>query len=79
MLAVDGTVVTEGAIPTFTVAAFSATGTGLTCGYELGPAVGDDYQAPFACTATIHSATVTLSEHVPVNPMVEFERIMSEQ
>ncbi len=79
VLAVDGTDVIEGAVPTFTVAAFSATGTGLTCGYELGPAVGDDYEAPFACTATIHSATVTLSEHVPVNPMVEFERIMSEQ
>jgi hypothetical protein len=61
------------------VAAFSATGAGLTCGYEFGPSVGDDYQAPFPCTAAIHSATVTLSEEVPVNPMVEFERIMAEQ
>jgi hypothetical protein len=41
--------------------------------------VGPDYEAPFPCTAEIHSATVTLSEHVPVNPLVEFERIMSEQ
>jgi arylsulfatase len=79
VLAVDGETVAEGTIPTFTVAAFSATGAGLTCGYELGPAVGDDYEAPFACTATIHSVTVTLSEKVPVNPMVEYERIMSEQ
>jgi arylsulfatase len=78
-LAVDGTIVAEGRIPTFTVAAFSATGAGLTCGYEVGPAVGDDYDAPFPCTATIEAATVTLSEDVPVNPMVEFERIMSEQ
>ncbi len=78
-LEVDGDVVAEGLIPTFTVAAFSATGAGMTCGYELGPAVGDDYQAPFDCTATIHSVTVTLGEHVPVSPMVEFERIMSEQ
>ena len=78
-LEVDGEVVAEGPIPRFTVAAFSATGAGLSCGYELGPAVGDDYEAPFACTAVIHRATVTLSEHVPVNPMVEFERIMSEQ
>jgi arylsulfatase A-like enzyme len=78
-LAVDGTVIAEGRIPTFTVAAFSATGAGLTCGYEVGPAVGDDYDAPFPCTATIHTATVTLSEDVPVNPLVEFERIMSEQ
>jgi arylsulfatase len=79
VLEVDGAVVAEGTIPVFTVAAFSATGAGLTCGYELGPAVGDDYQAPFACTAAIHTATVVLSEHVPVNPMVEFERIMAEQ
>ena len=76
---VDDAVVAEGHIPRFTVAAFSATGAGLTCGYELGPAVGDDYEAPFRCTATIHTATVTLSEHVPVNPMVEFERILAEQ
>ena len=41
----------RGAIPTFTVAAFSATGAGLTCGYELGPAVGTGYVAPFPCTA----------------------------
>ncbi len=78
-LTVDDAVVAEGHIPRFTVAAFSATGAGLTCGYELGPAVGDDYAAPFRCTATIHTATVTLSEHVPVNPMVEFERILAEQ
>ncbi len=78
-LEVDGATVAEGTIPVFTVAAFSATGAGLTCGYELGPAVGEDYRAPFACTASIHSATVTLSEHVPVNPLVEFERIMAEQ
>ncbi len=35
-LTVDGAVVAEGQIPLFTVAAFSATGAGLTCGYELG-------------------------------------------
>ena len=27
----------------------------------------------------IHRATVTLSEHVPPNPLVEFDRIMAEQ
>ncbi len=79
VLGVDGTEMAKGAIPTFTVAAFSATGAGLTCGYELGPAVGDDYGAPFACTATIHSATITLSEHVTVDPRIEFERILAEQ
>ena len=79
VLTVDGGVVAEGRIPRFTVAAFSATGAGLTCGYEVGPAVGADYTAPFSCTGAIHTATVTLSEQVPVNPMVEFERIMAEQ
>ena len=78
-LEVDGEPVAEGAIPRFTVSAFSSTNAGLTCGYEFGPAVGPDYTAPFPCTARIHSATVTLSEHVPVNPVLEFERIMSEQ
>jgi arylsulfatase len=78
-LEIDGDTVGEGSVPVFTVAAFSATGAGLTCGYELGPAVGDDYRAPFTCTAGIHSATVTLSEHVPVNTLVVFERIMAEQ
>ena len=79
VLEVDGELVGEGVIPVFTVAAFSATGAGMTCGYEVGPAVGEGYRAPFPCTADIHSATVTLSEHVPVNPLVEFERIMAEQ
>jgi arylsulfatase A-like enzyme len=78
-ISLDGQVVAEGEIPTFTVASFSATGSGLTCGYEVGPPVGEGYEVPFRCTAVIHSVTVTLSEHVPVNPMVEFERIMAEQ
>ncbi len=78
-LEVDGALVAEGRIPRFTVMAFSGTNAGLTCGYEFGPAVGDGYRAPFRCTAAIHSVTVTLDEHAPVNPMVEFERIMSEQ
>ncbi len=79
VLEVDGEMVAEAQFPLFTVAAFSATGAGLTCGYEFGPSVGEDYRAPFPCTATIHSVTVTLSEQVPINPMVEFERIMAEQ
>jgi arylsulfatase len=78
-LEVDGERVASGPIPRWTIMAFSATNAGMTCGYELGPAVGEGYRAPFACTATIHSAVVTLSEHAPLNPMIEFERIMSEQ
>ena len=79
VLEVDGERVAEGHLPTFTIAAFSLTGAGLTCGYELGPPIGDDYDAPFRCTATIHDVTVTLDEHAPPNPLLEFERIMSEQ
>ena len=44
---VDGDVVGAGEIPHFTPMPFSNTGGGLTCGYEVGPAVGDDYDAPF--------------------------------
>ncbi len=45
-LEVDGLLVAEAQLPLFTVAAFSATGAGLTCGYEFGPSVGEDYRAP---------------------------------
>jgi arylsulfatase len=75
----DGREVASAPIPHFTVSAFSLTGVGLTCGYELGPAVGEGYRAPFPCSALLHRVRVELSEHVPINPMVEFERIMSEQ
>jgi arylsulfatase len=78
-LTVDGDTVAEGIIPTFTINSFSLTGAGLTCGYELGPPIGTDYDAPFRSTVTIHRAIVTLDEHAPINPSVEFERIMSEQ
>ncbi|MGA8724266.1 MAG: arylsulfatase [Acidimicrobiales bacterium] len=76
---VDGERVASGPIQRWTIMAFSATNAGMTCGYELGPAVGEGYRAPFECTATIHTAVVSLSEHAPLNPMIEFERIMSEQ
>ncbi len=53
-LRVDGRVVGAADIPTFTPMQFSNTGGGMTCGYELGPSVGDDYVAPFRCNAPIH-------------------------
>jgi arylsulfatase len=79
VLAVDGEEVGRGPIRYFTMARFTTAGAGLSCGYEVGPAVGPDYTAPFRCTAAITSATVTLSEVVPVNPLEEFDRIMAEQ
>jgi arylsulfatase len=46
-LLVDGAVVGEAAIPRFTPTRFSLHGAGLTCGYDGGLAVTDDYPAPF--------------------------------
>jgi arylsulfatase A-like enzyme len=78
-LLVDGRVVGEGEIPLFTPMSFSGTGGGLTCGYEMGPAVGDDYVAPFRCTAVIRQVVVEVSGEHERDPMAVFQAIMSEQ
>jgi arylsulfatase len=78
-LLVDGVVVGEGEIPLFTPMSFSGTGGGLTCGYEVGPAIGDDYVAPFRCTAAIHRVVVEVSGEHERDPMAVFQAIMSEQ
>ncbi len=75
----DGEVVGEGEIPRFTPMSFNDTGAGLTCGYELGPAVGDDYDAPFRFNATLHRVEVNVSDEPRVDPHAEFEAIMAEQ
>ena len=56
-LLVDGEVVGEGEIPHFTPMSFTNTGGGLTCGYEVGPPVGDGYVAPFRFTGSIAEAS----------------------
>ena len=43
----------------FTPVAFNEVMIGLTCGYEWGPAVGGDYEAPFAFNGTIVRAEVS--------------------
>ena len=50
-LLVDGAAVGTGEVDRFTPVAFNEVGAGLTCGYEWGPAVGGDYEAPFPSTA----------------------------
>ena len=60
-LLVDGELVGEGALEHLTPARFSITGGGLTCGYELGPAVSSDYEAPFRFNATLHRVVVDVS------------------
>jgi arylsulfatase len=79
ILRVDGTTVTEGPIPRFTPGGFNGVGVGLTCGYEWGPAIGDDYSAPFPSTCRIERAVVETRGPVVRDPIAEIEAILSEQ
>ena len=78
-LLVDSQVVAEGEIPQLTPARYSITGGGITCGWEQGPAVGDDYTAPFRFTGLLHRVVVDVDGHAHRDPEAEFEAIMSEQ
>jgi arylsulfatase len=78
-LLLDGTPVGGGEITHFTPVRFSITGGGLTCGYEWGPAVGDDYAAPFRANVAILCVSVEVAGAPHVDPQAEFEAIMSEQ
>ncbi|HEV2427007.1 MAG TPA: arylsulfatase [Acidimicrobiales bacterium] len=78
-LRVDGAAAASTTIARFTPSGFSATGVGLTCGYEWGPAVGDGYVAPFDARATILSAVVEVSGPPVRDPLAELEAILSEQ
>ncbi len=79
VLLVDDVEVGRATFSEVTIVAFNGTGTGLTCGYELGPPVGEGDAASFPFDATLHRVEVTLSEVPAVNPLVELERIMFEQ
>ena len=58
-----------GDIPHFTPMTFSYTGGGLTCGYEVGPAIGDGYEAPFRANVDIDRVVVDVSgTAVPSTP-----------
>jgi len=72
-------VVAEGSIERFTPSGFNGVGAGLTCGYEWGPAVGDGYVAPFACTAQIEHAVVETTGPVVRDSLAELAAILSEQ
>jgi arylsulfatase len=76
-LSVDDEVVGEGEIARFTFTGFNGTGAGLTCGYEIGPAVGPGYRAPFAFTGTIDRAVVEVDGDARMDPVAIFEAIMS--
>jgi arylsulfatase len=78
-LLVDGEVVGTGDIPHFTPMTFSYTGGGLTCGYEVGPAIGDGYEAPFRANVEIERVVVDVSGTPHRDPEGEYEAIMAEQ
>jgi arylsulfatase len=78
-LLVDGEVVGRGDIPKFTPTSFNNTNAGLTCGYELGPPVGEGYEAPFRFTGSITEAIVEVTGVPRPDPLAEFEKIMAEQ
>ena len=75
----DGVVVGTGAVKRFTPVAFNELMIGLTCGYEWGPAVGDDYEAPFAFNGTIVRAEVTATGPVVRDPVAEVAAILASQ
>jgi arylsulfatase A-like enzyme len=78
-LSVDGRLVGEAEIPHVTPVRYSITGGGITCGWEQGPAVGDDYEAPFAFTGGLRRVVVEVDGHPHRDENAEFEAIMSEQ
>jgi arylsulfatase len=78
-LLVDGRVVGAAQIPHVTPVRYSITGGGITCGWEQGPPVGDDYDAPFAFTGTVRRVVVEVDGQPHRDAGAEFEAIMSEQ
>ena len=75
----DGVVVGTGEVKRFTPVAFNELMIGLTCGYEWGPAVGGDYEAPFAFNGTILRAEVTATGPVVRDPVAEVAAILASQ
>ena len=68
-LSCDGEVVGEGDIPHFTPASYNGTGAGLSCGYELGPAIGTGYEAPFRFRGgALHRVVVDVSDSATFDP-----------
>jgi arylsulfatase len=79
VLRCDGIEVGRAEIPRFTPSGFNAVGVGLTCGYEWGPAVGDDYEAPFPFAGVIRRAVVEVRGPVVRDPLAELEAILAQQ
>lgn len=78
-LYVDDRLAGEGELPFTTPARFSIAGSGLTCGYEVGPAVSLDYDAPFRFTGTIHRAVIDVGGDPYRDLRAELAAILSSQ
>jgi hypothetical protein len=79
VLSCDGRELASGVIDRFTPSGFNGTGTGLTCGYEWGPAIGTGYEAPFTFGGIIRRAVVETRGPVVRDPLAELEAILSQQ
>jgi arylsulfatase A-like enzyme len=75
----DGVAVGDGEVKRYTPVAFNELMIGLTCGYEWGPAVGSDYDAPFAFNGTIVRAEVTAIGPALRDPVAEIAAILASQ
>jgi arylsulfatase len=75
----DGALVGTGVVDRFTPVAYNEVGIGLTCGYEWGPAVGSDYEAPFRFNGRIVRAEVTTTGPVVRDPVAEVAAILAMQ
>jgi arylsulfatase A-like enzyme len=78
-LFIDGNPVGTGEIDRFTPMAFNNTNSGLSCGYELGPAVGSGYSAPYPFNGLLHSVVVEVAGTSEKDPEAHFDAIMAEQ
>ena len=78
-LLLDGEPVGSGTVERFTPVAYNEVGIGMTCGYEWGPSVGSDYQAPFRFNGTIVRAEVSVTGPVAHDPVAEVAAIMASQ
>jgi arylsulfatase len=76
---VDGRQAGEAELERFTPVAFNEVGIGLTCGYEWGPSVGGDYEAPFPFVGTIVRAEVSVAGPVVHDPVAEVAAILASQ
>ena len=76
---IDDVVVTTGIVPMFTPVRFSITGSGLTCGYEVGPSVSPEYTAPFRANFPLRNVTINVEGIEQRDLLADYQAIMSEQ